>query len=79
MMPDGLRWQQSTAYRITKAWLRHIALVPDPAYEDAQVLAVRAATPPPAAVTSTPTPNLDRLELSRALELEAAIDARYRR
>jgi hypothetical protein len=51
--------------------------VPDPAYESAQVLAVRAAAPPPPPEASRPTPNLDQLALRRALELEAALDAKY--
>lgn len=77
MMPDGIQWQRSTAYRITKAWLRHIALVPDPAYEQAQVLAVRHDTPSDA--TERPlTPVLDSLRLSEWIEREKALDARWR-
>lgn len=83
-LPGGLQWIRANAeYRITKAWLRHIALVPDPAYEGAQVLAVRAAAAaapaPVELVERTPMPNLHALELRRALELEAAIDAKYLR
>src|SRR5262245_39283525 len=41
-MPGGEEWDGKTRVRITKAWLGHIALTPDPAYEGARVLAVRA-------------------------------------
>jgi HK97 family phage prohead protease len=48
--------------RITKAYLGHVAFVPEPAYSTANVLAVRGAADldldPPARV---PTPNLDQL------------------
>jgi HK97 family phage prohead protease len=47
--------------RITSAYLDHIALVPYPAYEDAKVLAVRAAP----AVAPAATPNLDRIQLAQ--------------
>jgi HK97 family phage prohead protease len=53
-MAGGLRWLNRQAYRITKAWLRHIALVPEPAYPAAQVLAVRNGQR-----ASSATPNLD--------------------
>jgi len=56
-MGDGaMRWEGPDAYRITRAWLGHIALTPQPAYEDAKVLAVRAGV----ALVSD-TPNLDRV------------------
>ncbi|HEV8167603.1 MAG TPA: HK97 family phage prohead protease [Actinomycetota bacterium] len=45
-MPGGESWhERRTMRRITKAWLGHIALTPDPAYLDARVLAVRTAEP----------------------------------
>jgi HK97 family phage prohead protease len=41
-MPGGENWlEQRSKRQITKAWLGHIALVPDPAYQGAQVLEVR--------------------------------------
>lgn len=41
--PDGESWSRDRRQRsLTKCWLGHIALVPEPAYEGAQVLAVRA-------------------------------------
>jgi HK97 family phage prohead protease len=53
--PDGEQWtDQRTARRVQKAILDHVALVPDPAYPDARVLAVRSA-----GVAGSPTPNLD--------------------
>ena len=43
-MAGGMKWLSRNAYRITRAWLGHVALVPDGAYgENAGVLAVRAA------------------------------------
>jgi len=53
-MDGGMRWDGPNAYTVTKAWLGHIALTPQPAYEDAKVLAVRAAV-----VSASRTPNLD--------------------
>jgi HK97 family phage prohead protease len=57
-MPGGERWEQRDRVRMTRCWLGHIAMTPDPAYETARVLAVRHADP----VTEParpPTPNLD--------------------
>lgn len=54
-MPGGLTWDGPTRYRVTKAFLGHIAMTPDPAYPDARVLAVRAHDP----ATGGGTPNLD--------------------
>ena len=64
-MPGGEHWAQDRrSRRISRAYLGHIALVGEPAYEGAQVLAVRTAAakgmPAPA---RTATPNLDRLAL----------------
>jgi len=38
--PGGQQWQGRDRYRVTSAYLGHIALTPDPAYVDARVLAV---------------------------------------
>jgi HK97 family phage prohead protease len=40
--PGGEVWEARNRRRITKAYLGHIALTPDPAYESARVLAVRS-------------------------------------
>jgi HK97 family phage prohead protease len=54
-MPGGEQWSEMRRrVRITKAWLGHIAMTPDPAYEDARVLAVRSQAP-----GASSTPNLD--------------------
>ncbi len=74
--PDGEKWESRNRYRITKGWLGHIAMTPDPAYEEARVLAVRSA----AAVTvetSTAMPNLEALELERLRREYESIDRRY--
>lgn len=54
-LPGGEKWLTRSSVRILKGWLGHIALVPEPAYEGARVLAVRSKTAPPA------TPNLDQV------------------
>jgi HK97 family phage prohead protease len=43
VMPHGERWEQRDRRRLTRAWLDHVALTPDPAYQDARVLGVRSA------------------------------------
>jgi HK97 family phage prohead protease len=57
-MPGGEKWETRNRVRITKAWLGHIALVPEPAYEDARVLSVRSAATGQDGERE-PTPNLD--------------------
>ena len=57
-MPDGEDWNRDrTEVKITRAWLGHIGLVPEPAYEGAKVLAVRHEGERRAATT----PNLDQV------------------
>lgn len=56
-MRDGMTWETRNSYRISKGWLGHIALTPEPAYEDAKVLAVRSAE----RAERTGTPNLDEV------------------
>ena len=58
-MPGGEVWEERNRVRIRKAWLGHIALVPEPAYADARVLAVRRSEVVPGEPTSTP--NLDQV------------------
>ena len=42
-MPGGMTWTRDRkSVRLTKLWLGHIAMTPDPAYETARVLAVRS-------------------------------------
>jgi uncharacterized protein len=58
-LPGGESYSADrTRRRITKAFLGHIALTGDPAYEGAKVLAVRTDDGEPARVA---TPNLDRI------------------
>lgn len=41
-LPGGEHWSRDRSrVRLTRCWLGHIALVPEPAYEDANVLSVR--------------------------------------
>jgi len=74
-MPGGEVWETRNRVRITKAWLGHIALVPEPAYADAKVLAVRRAE---AAVEGEriPTPNLDAVRAWRLADQLAQMEAR---
>jgi len=62
-MPGGESWhERRTLRRISKAWLGHIALTPDPAYEGARVLAVRTADPVPTGTAErVATPLLDEV------------------
>ena len=81
LKPDGATWhERRTLRKLHKVWLVHVAMTPDPAYEDARVLAVRAAdttaaVTPAAAVV--PTPHLAELYARELAERAAAIDARY--
>jgi HK97 family phage prohead protease len=59
-MPGGEKWLTRSSVRILKGWLGHIAMVAEPAYEGARVLAVRNADERKAG-EPTPTPNLDQV------------------
>jgi HK97 family phage prohead protease len=64
-MDDGGEvWENRDRRRLVKCWLGHIAFVPDPAYEDAKVLAVRQTDE--VAVEVAGTPVLDRILAERA-------------
>jgi HK97 family phage prohead protease len=59
-VPDGGEtWPERSLRRLTRVWLDHIAMVPDPAYKNATVLAVRQQESLPGG--REPTPNLDRV------------------
>lgn len=63
ILPGGEQWlEQRSRRRVTKAFLDHIAMVPEGAYEG-RVLAVRAADLLPAATPAGPllTPHLDEV------------------
>ena len=56
-MPGGEKWETRSRCRLTKCWLGHIAMTPDPAYETARVLAVRNQdTGPPPGTPGHPQP-----------------------
>lgn len=67
-MPGGEQWNgDRSARRITRAYLGHIALTADPAYDGARVLAVRrSSASEPVTPVRVPTPNLDRILAERA-------------
>jgi len=61
-MAGGEQWSDGrTRVRMTRCWLGHIALTPDPAYESARVLAVRQQAADAAAAAPVATPNLDQV------------------
>ena len=66
-LPNGEQWETRSRHRLTRLWLGHIALTPDPAYEGAKVLAVRDADPPVLTVPAA-TPNLDKVWALRRSE-----------
>lgn len=73
-MPGGEQWERGrTRVRMTKCWLGHIAMTPDPAYESARVLAVRNAAAAPAG-EPTPTPHLDKVRAWTLQDMYAQID-----
>jgi phage head maturation protease len=69
-MPDGETWNRDRSeVKIHKAWLGHIALVPEP-YEGARVLAVRHAAP----AESVPEAETPNLALVRSWQLQEEYD-----
>jgi HK97 family phage prohead protease len=75
-IPKQDSWHEGLSLRrILKAWLHHIALVPDPAYADARVLAVRANDPAPGPAAAGSTPLLDEVRSWKLRERFATIDA----
>lgn len=69
MRPGGERWSTDRqTRRITKAFLGHIALVPEPAYTGAEVLSVRSGSNLDGRDPQPPTPRKDEV-LARLAEL----------
>ncbi len=66
-------WTGKEQRRLEKVWLGHVALTPNPAYQDAKVLAVRSEglTEPQGTIPVTGTP---LLEQARALRLRDEYD-----
>lgn len=73
VVPGAMVWESQARCRLNHLFLAHVALTPDPAYETANVLAVRQTGAP------VVTPNRDRLDVQRWRERLAVIDARYSR
>lgn len=79
-MPGGDSWHERRSLRrISKAWLGHIALTPDPAYDGARVLAVRSAEVAGASHERDmpATPLLAELRDRELVATLAALDAKY--
>lgn len=74
VIPGAEVWETRSRRRLNHLYLDHIALVPDPAYEGAGVLAVRERDEN---IAVAATPNLERLQLRELQELYAAIDSVY--
>jgi HK97 family phage prohead protease len=74
-MAGGEKWESRKRFRVSRAWLGHIALVSEPAHEGARVLAVRGKQE--GELEAVATPNLAAFELKRLQDAYAAIDARY--
>jgi HK97 family phage prohead protease len=76
VMAGGESWPDRQTRRLTRLFLDHIALTPTPAYEGAQVLAVRHTDA--VSVQERPaTPIRDALELQQLRDEYARIDARW--
>lgn len=73
-MPNGECWEGRSLRRIVKAWLGHIALTPDPAYESARVLAVRQKASE-GRRDAPETPNLDQVYAWRLEDQYRRIEA----
>jgi len=76
---DAETWERGRSLRrLNRIKLDHIALVPDPAYEDARVLAVRdAATNSQEPLSGPARPNRDLYHHSEFLAVAAALDSKY--
>lgn len=70
IMPGGESWPERSLRRLTRLFLDHVAMTPDPAYTGARVLAVRQATEPPAASPEPPASATPNLDLVRSWTLE---------
>jgi len=71
VMDGGESWPERGLRRLTKLWLDHVAMTPTPAYQTANVLAVRNVqreNEPP-----TPTPLLDQVYAWRLAERYAML------
>jgi len=59
-VPDGGEsWPERGLRRLTRLWLDHIAMTPDPAYNGTKVLAVRGSESPQEPLSQLQRPNLD--------------------
>jgi HK97 family phage prohead protease len=72
--PGAEVWETRSRRRLNAIWLVHIALTPEPAYDTANVLAVREAPEP---VAASSTPNLDQWRIEQMRAAYAALDARW--
>ena len=71
-VPDGGEsWPERNLRRLSRLWLDHIAMVPDPAYQGTKVLAVRSHEE---ATVTTARPNLDVVRGWRLADRYALIE-----
>lgn len=72
--PDSETWESRVRRRLNRLWLDHVALVSQPAYVGANVLAVRSNHAPAQAPTErTATPNLDEVKALLAADRYARL------
>lgn len=76
-MPGGEKWETRSRRRLTKCWLGHIAMTPDPSYEGARVLDIRNAAGQLVTTVAVPTPNLDAIRASILQERYSQLDRRH--
>jgi HK97 family phage prohead protease len=74
VMDGGETWPERGLRRLSRLWLDHIAMTPDPAYEGAKTLAVRENEPTPAGTVAVATPHLDVVRGWRLADRYALID-----
>lgn len=72
--PGAEVWESRSRRRLNHLYLDHIALTPEPAFEDARVIAVRAQEAQVQPVTNR---NLDALRLLELQDLYERLDRRY--
>jgi len=77
--PGAETWETRNRRRLNALYLDHIGLTPEPAYDGAQVLAVRQGDALAQDDEDGAQPNLTAMKLRELQALYAAIDARYLR
>lgn len=77
--PGAEVWETRSRRRLNALYLDHVAMTPEPVYDDARVLAVRHTDTVAHVDEPTVQPNLAALKIQELQDLYARIDARYLR